>query len=80
MSALIVSFYRFFRLFCFKMDKTDPSCFQPPYMKDNLEFWDPYVTGTENLERMFAFREFWECELDPSWAGETITHYVWERG
>ena len=79
MSALIVSFFFVSGFLFFKMDKTDPSCFQPPYMKDNPDFWDPYVTGTENLERMFAFREFWDCELDPSWAGETITRYVWKE-
>ncbi len=58
-----VSFYCLFFIFVsgcfiFKIDKTDPSCFQPPYIKDNTKFWDPYVTGTENVERRFSYREF----------------------
>ena len=61
------------------MDKTDPSCFQPPCMKDNPEFWNPYVAGTKNQERMFAYREFWDCELEPFWAGETITSISGKR-
>ncbi len=58
------------------MDKTDSSCFQPPSMKDNPEFWDPYVTGIDNLDRVFAYREFWDCDLDLSWADVIFTQYI----